>query len=142
MNIIVNGTKKTKKIKNYFSMMKDEHVQYVYSLLFGMLGSLIILMIFMFFQKPSLNVGTVNITGLVDRFIKEEAKKNLSPDLMRNEVKEFGEKMEFVLSNYSKQKNIIFFPSEAVIAGSHDYTSTIINTINDTYVGNHYEKNK
>jgi len=135
MNIVFN------KLKNGAYILFDTNNTYIMSFLFGMLGALVIIFIFSFMQKPFPTIATVNITGIVDRFIKEESHKNLEPNLLKKEVKEFGNKVDFVLSHYSKQNNIIFFPSEAVIAGGKDYTPAIINDINHLDSGQMYEKN-
>lgn len=98
---------------------------YASSFLFGMLGALIIFMFMNFYISPTPSIGTVNITSLVDRFIKQESQKNLSPDVLKQEVKTFGMTLEKALQIFSKQNHLVLLPAEAVIAGSHDYTALI-----------------
>lgn len=95
------------------------------SFLFGMLGALIIMIIAHFIVSPKPTVGTVNITGLVDRFIKTETEKNLPPDILKQEVKVFGQNLEKELKLFSAKNHIVLLPAEAVIAGGQDYTVII-----------------
>lgn len=98
---------------------------YSSSFLFGMLGALVVFMLMNAFISPVQSIGTVNITSLVDRFIKEETQKNLPPDTLKQEVKAFGMNLEKELTVFSKQNHLILLPTEAVIAGSQDYTQLI-----------------
>lgn len=100
------------------------------SFLFGMLGTLIIMIINHFVVSPKPTIGTVNITGLVDRFIKAETAKNLSPDILKQEVKAFGQNLERELKVFSTKNHIVLLPAEAVIAGSQDYTAIIKERLN------------
>lgn len=114
-----------KKIKNIFILQGDSITHFSFSFLFGMLGALIIFMIIHLYKNQDIQVGTVNITGMVDRFIKQEAQKNIQPDILKKEVKQYGVHLNKELQSFSKEKNLVLFPSEAVIAGSRDYTSII-----------------
>ena len=40
-------------------------------------------------------------------------------------MSEFGNQLEVTLRQLAKEKRIILFPSEAVIAGSQDYTDVV-----------------
>lgn len=114
-----------RSLRNYLNDHHDAVTYYGFSMLFGMLGALIIFTITHLYLKEDIRLGTVNITGLVDRFIKQEANKNLSPDVLKQEVKHYGMSLNKELQNLSKDKNLMLMPSEAVIAGSHDYTGYI-----------------
>lgn len=109
---------------------------YFSAFLFGVLGALIVFIIAHFFVRPLPVIGTVNITHLVDRFIKEESAKNLSPDTLKNEVKIFSLKLERELKTVSAKHHLILLPSEAVIAGSHDYTKLIRERLANQRTGN------
>lgn len=120
MNAIVN------KIRN-LSIWKFEDISlYGFSLLFGMLGALIIFVLVHCMEKPNIKLATVNITGIVDRFIKIESEKISSPETLKKEVKQFGVALDKELRIFSKEKGIVLMPSEAVIAGTPDYTSTVL----------------
>lgn len=114
-----------KTIRQYVRDHQDETVFYGMSALFGMLGALTMTLMVQFFIKDEPNIATVNITGLVDRFIKQEADKNLSPEVLKNEVKQYGMNLNKELQRLAKEKHLVLMPSEAVIAGSHDYTSYV-----------------
>lgn len=58
----------------------------------------------LFIASPA-KIGTVNITGMIDRFIKEESKKNVSPDVLKQEVKEFGSDLDRVLQRFSRENH-------------------------------------
>jgi hypothetical protein len=100
---------------------------YASSFLFGMLGALVIVIFMNFYISPVPSIGTVNITSLVDSFIKQESQKNVSPDVLKQEVKSFGMMLEKELKKFSKKNHLVLLPVEAVIAGSHDYTNVIRN---------------
>lgn len=90
-----------------------------------MLGCLIVFIAAHLFNPTTSTIGTVNITGIINHFIKQESNKNLSPDVLKQEVSEFGNKLEVTLRQLAKEKHITLFPSEAVIAGSQDYTDAV-----------------
>jgi hypothetical protein len=88
----------------------------------GFLGALTIMVTFhLFVDKPN-KIGTVNITGIVDQFVKQESNKNVPPDKLKKEVKAFGRQLETDLTKFSKRYHVVLMPSEAIIAGSEDYT--------------------
>lgn len=107
------------KANNLFS------INHVYSFLFGMLGSMFIFTIFyMTVPKPQ-KIAIVNVTAIVNEFIKNESKQNTSQEDLTSETKQFGVTLEKVLKQFSKENNLILMPSEAVFAGSQDYTFVI-----------------
>lgn len=113
------------KIKSYLknTYLITKMLDFLQPLLCGMLGGLIILAFFN--NHNSLSIATVNITGLVDRFIKEESQKNLPPDKLKNEVSRFGNQLEQVLKVHAKDTHKVLLPSEAVITGTDDDTAII-----------------
>lgn len=96
-----------------------------YAFLWGMIGALIIFITMHFFISPPTKFAKVNITSIVDQFIKQEAAKNLPESALKNEVHIFGKKLEVNLQQFAKKNHLILLPSEAVIAGAPDYTSVI-----------------
>lgn len=101
------------------------------SFLSGILGALMVFIIMNVFTAPKISIGTINITGLIDQFIKQEGQKNVSPEVLQQEVKTFGMKLEKELKAFSKQNHLILLPSEAVVSGSEDYTMIIKHKMND-----------
>ena len=90
----------------------------------GMLSALVMLCLFHFFM-PSQKIGTVNVTGMLDQYIKESAKKTMSSDELKRNVHLFGQTLEETLQAISKKEQVLLLPREAVIAGSVDYTSVV-----------------
>lgn len=116
------------KLSNEFN---SKIISYSNSFLFGALGALFVFIVAYYFTSMPPSIGTVNITRIVDQFIKEEAVKNLPPNILKQEVKLFGKNLEKELKQFSSQNHLVLLPSEAVIAGSHDYTSLIMQRITD-----------
>lgn len=88
----------------------------------GLLGALTVFAVVYYHDAKPSKVATVNITAMVDQFIKQEAKKNLPQEVLKSEVKTFGKALEKELQELSKKHHLVLLPSEAVIAGSKDYT--------------------
>ena len=110
------------KIKNLSIWQHELLLNYLTSFLCGMLGAIVIFIIIHTFGTNTVPVAIVNITGMVDEFIKQEANKNVQPDDLKKEVRQFGINLNKELQSFSREKHIVLMPSEAVIAGSHDYT--------------------
>jgi len=91
--------------------------------LFGAMGSLLVLLMMRF--SPPINLGTVNVTGIVDQFISQESKKNLTKESLEKEVNQFGIKLDKEIKDFSQEHHVVLFLHEAVIANAHDYTEAI-----------------
>jgi len=98
---------------------------YYFSFFYGTLGAMLATILCHWFAGPHLKIGTVNITGMIDQFIAQESKLNLSSDNLKNEVKNYGLQLNEELQNFSNKNHIVLLPSEAVIAGTKDYTAFI-----------------
>jgi hypothetical protein len=81
------------------------------------------------FQATS-PIGVVNITGIVDQFIKTQAKENISAIELKKSVLVFGANLEKTLHELSNKKHVVLMPAEAVIAGATDYTPTVLKSLN------------
>jgi hypothetical protein len=106
------------------------HFKKIESLLFGMIGAIVIFII-THYLTPQQMIGTVNITGIVDQFIKQESHKNLPPDVIKNEISKFGLGLEKTVHEFSQENHIILVPSEAVVSGAVDYTVIINQRLNN-----------
>jgi len=82
-----------------------------------------ILCIYAFSHKTS--IGVVNITGIVDEFVKIQSRSNLSREELKDGVKVFGVSLEKTMRDISVKKHIILMPAEAVISGAEDYTQEV-----------------
>ncbi len=108
--------------KMYLKMNRFIESHLFSSFIFGMLGALFISFILQVFEKPKNHIATVNVTKLVNQFVKETTKKNPSQDVLKKEVSKYGANLESTLKYIAKQESVILLPSEAVIAGAPDYT--------------------
>jgi hypothetical protein len=109
---------------NHFTLLFDKfNLQYSYAFLFGMLGAIMVFLMTHFLISPKPQLATINVTLIVDEFMKQKTGKNLSEDALKNESHLFGKKLEANLYQLAIEKHIILLPSEAVIAGAPDYTS-------------------
>lgn len=114
-------------IKNFksFSIPHDLVIKTIYQLCMGMLGAVIILLfLHLWGPKENPRIATINITGLVDNFIKTEVKtkKDLPPDEVKKLVQTFGATLEKTMQGLSSKYHLVLMPAEAVIAGAPDYT--------------------
>lgn len=98
--------------------------QYLFAFLCGMLGCLLVLFITSSI-RPTARVATVNITVLVDQFIKNTSQKGLPDTELQNEVKQFGMKLDQTIKKLSQENNLVILPKEAVVSGATDYTKVI-----------------
>lgn len=96
----------------------------------GILGAITVFVVVQLFHAAPYKIGTVNITGIVDQFVKHETKKNAGEDVTRAEVKKYGLHLESELKQFSKENHLVLLPSEAVISGSNDYTVIIQQRMN------------
>ena len=90
--------------------------------LVGVVGSLLAHVILV--SQPV--VASVNLTGIVNAFVKETAKQNLSEKEMGSRVAQFSEQLNREVEALSLSRHLILLPSEAIIAGGKDYTQDII----------------
>jgi hypothetical protein len=114
-----------KLLKNNFLTHQEIVLHLMLSTLCGMVGALIMMTYFSSHLSKETAIGTVNISGLVDRFVKNEADKNISPDELKANVKNYGQALNKELQLLAEKNKIILLPSEAVIAGSKDYTPIV-----------------
>ena len=103
---------------------------YFVSFVSGVLGALSVLLVSHFLSNATPRLATVNISGMVSHFVKLEAKREISSDVLEKEAKHYGSSLNKELQKFAKEKNLILFPSEAVIAGNQDYTSVIYKRLN------------
>jgi type-F conjugative transfer system protein TrbI len=107
-----------KKRWNSADMTKD-----FYQLLLGALGAVIVMLLFHLIEPhPKPRIGTVNVTALIDGFVKAQVRQKLSPTEQQERVQAFGQRLEKNLAKISAKYHVVLMPSEAVIAGSIDFT--------------------
>lgn len=90
----------------------------------GLLGAAVFLGVYQtLYSYPKL--GTVNINHLVKEHIKTRAQSNLSEDALKKDSQAFMQKLEQVLQELAQTQGLYLIVSEAVIAGSKDYTEAV-----------------
>lgn len=103
---------------------------YFVSFVSSICGALSVLVVSHFLSDTTPRIATVNISGIVSHFVKMEAKREISSDVLEKEAKHYGSSLNKELQQFAKEKNLILLPSEAVIAGNRDYTSVIYRRLN------------
>lgn len=97
--------------------------------LFFIMGIInILLMVFVMTMQSSADtkIGMVNITGMVNSFIKETAQQPLSAGQKQEKIARFGEALQKVVESEARENHMILIPSEAVIAGADDVTKEVM----------------
>ncbi|MBS0349742.1 MAG: TrbI F-type domain-containing protein [Proteobacteria bacterium] len=74
---------------------------------------------------PNPSIATVDMTGLMYRFVKSEASGSASLAEKRIEVRHFSQQLETTLKTIAQEKHVILLPKEAVMAGSQDLTAEV-----------------
>lgn len=95
----------------------------------GLLGALCCLVIDHLCYPPT-RLATVDMTGLIRGFVKNEAALPISAEQHREQVQTFSQQLEAVLENIAREQQVILVPKEAVIAGQvPDMTATVAGRI-------------
>jgi hypothetical protein len=116
-------------IKIFNRVRNGFNYDYAYSLLFGMLGTIIVLMSLKLIQPESKQMVSVDIIKIINEFSVEEAHRNISDDIRKKHVKDFGQKLEMTMKTLAGTQHLIILPAEAVFAGCKDYTDIVIHQL-------------
>lgn len=108
---------------------KTKVTQAIYQLLIGMLGASLLMLVFHFIE-PSKRIVTVDVTGLINHFVKLESKKKTSSDQLKIQVQIFANTLEKTLHELSDKQHMIIFPKEAIISGAVDFSEIVAERIN------------
>ncbi len=73
----------------------------------------------------NIQLATVDMTGIIHRFVKMESMQSLSADQHQAHVHDFSTQLETTLKEVAKEKHVILMPKEAVIAGGLDLTAEV-----------------
>lgn len=109
--------------------MKANWITVLTNILYGMIGAVIVLGVAHWINPPAKPVAVVNLTGLVNGYIKEMAKMHLPKNIEKRQVKLFASQLEISIKQMSQKKNVVIMPAEAVIAGSQNLTSELLKNI-------------
>lgn len=86
----------------------------------GMIGAVLIQ--FVFIKERSVAIATVNITGMVQSYIKETSSQTITAQEKKERIKQFANLLNQSIEKLAHDKHVVLFPSEAVIAGANDLT--------------------
>lgn len=129
-----------KNTKAFFSRHTQKIMQSLLAYAWGVLGALtVFVVVHMSTPKPPV-IATVNITDIFDRYIKQQTTLKHSSTVMTQDMKAFAKKMEINMKALSQKKHLILLPKEAVIAGAHDYTHIIMQSMNERQDHEKHEK--
>ena len=95
----------------------------------GLLGGALVLGMALAAWPASTRIGSVDITSLVNRFVKTQAALNLPPQALQARVNDFGHSLQRALNNVSRQQHVVLLVQQAVIAGATDYTPAAQNAL-------------
>ncbi len=123
-DVFHNVTKLLIRGKNIFFNTKC----FVYSVIWvPLVIAIVCLLLCIFNHSQKQRIGVVNITGLVEEFVKVQANNKLPQEEIRKNIRTFGVSLEKVLHEVSVKKNVVLMPAEAVIVGAVDYTQEVQN---------------
>lgn len=104
-----------------FNILKSEQWMIVgVAFIAGMIGAVLIQLIFV--KERSVAVATINITGMVQSYIKDTGSQNITAQEKQERIKQFANLLNQSIEKLSHDKHVILLPSEAVIAGANDLT--------------------
>lgn len=95
--------------------------------LFFMIGIAIVFMLYIISTKivSHKNIATVNVNAIMKNYVQKQARLNIDPENLSSSTKAFVHQLEQEIKVLSDQKGTILFVSEAVLAGTKDYTSEL-----------------
>jgi hypothetical protein len=76
-------------------------------------------------STKSATLATVDVTGIVQQFVRSQATLNLPPKVLEQRVNAFGHQMEATLKSLAQERHLLLLPQEAVISGAVDVTSVV-----------------
>lgn len=112
------------KNNNYYSLRPNVSLIAALMMLSALMGTTISIVLDRVIL-PNPQLATVDMTGLMYRFVKSEAAGSASLTEKRIEVRAFSQQLETVLQTIAREKHVILVPKEAVIAGSQDMTAEV-----------------
>lgn len=90
--------------------------------LFGILGALLVQLIFSHFSPK---ITTVDIAGIVKSFEEEVSKQKLSQDELTPIIARFSEALNSTIDTYAKEEHRILVPKGVVMSDNTDKTEEI-----------------
>lgn len=116
---------------------KGEHMA-AHALISFLGGSLSASIFFVFFMSlshgfVSTPIATVDMTSLIDHFVKTESARTASLAQHHAQVHVFSQQLDSALQRIAQEKHVILVPKEAVVAGQiMDVTSEVTQRLEKT----------
>lgn len=112
-------------MSNYYKFIETNKI----SLSVLLINCVLIAGLLTFQHTSPTKIGMVNITAMVNSFIKETAQQSLSADEKQKKIAQFSDALQKVMTTEASEKNMVLIPSEAVIAGATDMTKEVMMAI-------------
>ena len=80
------------------------------------------------------HLATVDITGIIHRFVKMESTLSDSPQALQERTQLFSHQLETTLQTVAEEKHLVLVPKEAVIAGGADLTPEVTQRLEAAHV--------
>lgn len=94
-------------------------------LIAGMLGAVMVLIAVHFTEPHPRTIATVDITGIVNQFVKAQVKQNLPTKELQQRVNQFGHQLQITLNNIAQKRHVVLLVQEAVVSGAQDLTPIV-----------------
>lgn len=101
----------------------------LFQFLMGMFGAAV-LMLFFHVLEPPRSIATVDVSGMINRFVKTTTDAKLPPDQLQKRVNAFGHALDSTLKKMVRERQLVLLPKEAVIAGAKDISRDVEAKIN------------
>lgn len=111
---------------NLIMFEKVNYLSILLQLSFGMLGALIVHGLFLSHQQQ---VATVNVTHLVQSFVKETAELEVTAEIKKQKTLQFGKSLNAAIEKVAQKRHVILVVSEAVVAGAPDLSDEVIKEV-------------
>lgn len=95
----------------------------------GLLGAAVLMFIFHLIEQPQ-RIATVDVTTLINEFVKTESVKTLTPTQLKQQTEVFGRTLDNTLKALARDQQLVIFPKEAVVSGARDMTPYVAQKLN------------
>lgn len=113
---------------SFFDTHKNKAIAFANQLLISMLGALILFILFHILE-PDKPIATVDVTRIVDDFVKSESHSKLSKSDLQIKTNNFSRALENALQQVAINQQVVLLPKEAVISGAKDMTVDVQKSI-------------
>ena len=90
----------------------------------GVMGAAFLLLIVHLIYPP-FAVATVDVSDMINGFVKTEAQAKRPAEDMQKRVQAFGQALDAALKTVARKQHVVLLPKEAVIAGAKDVSQQI-----------------